>query len=192
MVFRKITQKHNMTLKNLNIDKSWTLFLDRDGVINKKLENDYVKHWIEFEFLEGVIDALKSLNTRFGTIVVVTNQQGIGKGLYRTEDLELIHKNMIYEIEYLGGRIDKVYFSPYLNSENHPTRKPGIGMALAAKNDFPGIDFSKSIIVGDSLSDMEFGRNAGMKTAFISEDKINDARIDFQFSSLAEFNNALI
>lgn len=192
MVFRKITQKHNMILKNLNIDKSWTLFLDRDGVINKKLENDYVKHWIEFEFLEGVIDALKSLNTRFGTIVVVTNQQGIGKGLYRTEDLELIHKNMIYEIEYLGGRIDKVYFSPYLNSENHPTRKPGIGMALAAKNDFPGIDFSKSIIVGDSLSDMEFGRNAGMKTAFISEDKINDARIDFQFSSLAEFNNALI
>lgn len=192
MVFRKITQKHNMTLKNLNIDKSWTLFLDRDGVINKKLENDYVKHWIEFEFLEGVIDALKSLNTRFGTIVVVTNQQGIGKGLYRTEDLELIHKNMIYEIEYLGGRIDKVYFSPYLNSENHPTRKPGIGMALAAKKDFPGIDFSKSIIVGDSLSDMEFGRNAGMKTAFISEDKINDARIDFQFSSLAEFNNALI
>lgn len=192
MVFRKITQKHNMTLKDLNIDKSWTLFLDRDGVINKKLENDYVKHWIEFEFLEGVIDALKSLNTRFGTIVVVTNQQGIGKGLYRTEDLELIHKNMIYEIEYLGGRIDKVYFSPYLNSENHPTRKPGIGMALAAKKDFPGIDFSKSIIVGDSLSDMEFGRNAGMKTAFISEDKINDARIDFQFSSLAEFNNALI
>jgi len=192
LVFRKITQKHNMTLKNLNIDKSWTLFLDRDGVINKKLENDYVKHWIEFEFLEGVIDALKSLNTRFGTIVVVTNQQGIGKGLYRTEDLELIHKNMIYEIEYLGGRIDKVYFSPYLNSENHPTRKPGIGMALAAKNDFPGIDFSKSIIVGDSLSDMEFGRNAGMKTAFISEDKTNDARIDFQFSSLAEFNNALI
>lgn len=181
-----------MILKNLNIDKSWTLFLDRDGVINKKLENDYVKHWIEFEFLEGVIDALKSLNTRFGTIVVVTNQQGIGKGLYRTEDLELIHKNMIYEIEYLGGRIDKVYFSPYLNSENHPTRKPGIGMALAAKNDFPGIDFSKSIIVGDSLSDMEFGRNAGMKTAFISEDKTNDARIDFQFSSLAEFNNALI
>ncbi len=181
-----------MTLKDLNIDKSWTLFLDRDGVINKKLENDYVKHWIEFEFLEGVIDALKSLNARFGIIVVVTNQQGIGKGLYRTEDLELIHKNMIYEIEYLGGRIDKVYFSPYLNSENHSTRKPGIGMALEAKNDFPSIDFSKSIIVGDSLSDMEFGRNVGMKTAFISEDKINDARIDFQFSSLAEFNNALI
>lgn len=181
-----------MTLKNLNIDKSWTLFLDRDGVINKKLENDYVKHWIEFEFLEGVHEALKSLHDIFGTIVVVTNQQGIGKGIYRTEDLELIHKNMIYEIEYLGGRIDKVYFSPYLNSENHPTRKPGIGMALAAKKEFPQIDFSKSIIVGDSISDMEFGRNAGMKTVYISEEKKNDPKIDFQYASLIEFSKSLI
>ena len=97
-----------MTLKDLNIAKDWTLFLDRDGVINKKLDNDYVKHWIEFEFLEGVLDALKKLDTVFGKIVVVTNQQGIGKNLYRIEDLELIHKNMLYEITYLGGRIDKV------------------------------------------------------------------------------------
>lgn len=176
-----------MTLKSLNINKDWTLFLDRDGVINKKLENDYVKHWIEFEFLEGTLDALKILNSIFGTIVVVTNQQGIGKGIYRTEDLELIHKNMLYEIDYLGGRIDKVYFSPYLNSQNHPTRKPGIGMALAAKNDFPQIDFTKSIIVGDSMSDMEFGRNTGMKTVFISEEKKQDEKIDLNFKSLIEF-----
>lgn len=176
-----------MTLKNLNINKNWTLFLDRDGVINKKLENDYVKHWIEFEFITGTLDAFKILNSIFGTIVVVTNQQGIGKGVYRTEDLELIHKNMLYEVDYLGGRIDKVYFSPYLNSQNHPTRKPGIGMAIAAKNDFPQIDFTKSIIVGDSMSDMEFGRNAGMKTVFISEEKKNDDKIDFNFPSLIEF-----
>lgn len=176
-----------MTLKNLNINKDWTLFLDRDGVINKKLENDYVKHWIEFEFIEGTLDALKILNSIFGTIVVVTNQQGIGKGIYRTEDLELIHQNMLYEINYLGGRIDKVYFSPYLSSQNHPTRKPGIGMALAAKNDFPQIDFTKSVIVGDSMSDMAFGRNAGMKTVFISEEQKQDETIDFNFKSLIEF-----
>ncbi len=176
-----------MNLKSLNINKDWTLFLDRDGVINKKLENDYVKHWIEFEFIEGTLDALKILNTIFGNIVVVTNQQGIGKGIYRTEDLELIHKNMLYEVDYLGGRIDKVYFSPYLSSQNHPTRKPGIGMAMAAKNDFPAIDFNKSIIVGDSLSDMEFGRNAGMKTVFISEEKNNNIKTDFNFKSLIEF-----
>jgi histidinol-phosphate phosphatase family protein len=180
-----------MTLKDLNINKDWTLFLDRDGVINKKLDNDYVKHWVEFEFIDGVFDALKKLDTIFGRIVVVTNQQGIGKHLYRVEDLELIHKNMIYEINYLGGRIDKVYFSPYLDSENHPTRKPNIGMALQAQKDFPEIDFSKSIIAGDSLSDMEFGKKAGMKTIFISEEKKKDDRIDLHFRSLIEFAHSL-
>ncbi|MDP3147462.1 MAG: HAD family hydrolase [Bacteroidota bacterium] len=167
------------------------MFLDRDGVINKKIDNDYVKHWMDFEFIDGSFHALKIFNEAFGKIVVVTNQQGIGKYLYRTEDLELIHKNMVYEITYLGGRIDKVYFSPHLHSENHPTRKPGIGMALQAQKDFPEIDFSKSIIVGDSISDMEFGRKAGMKTIFISEEKKNDDKIDFQFKSLLEFSNAL-
>lgn len=173
-----------MTLRDLHFDNSWTLFLDRDGVINRKLENDYVKHWIEFEFLDGSIDALKFLGGIFGHIVVVTNQQGIGKRLYRTEDLELIHKNMLYEIAFHGGRIDKVYFSPYLSSENHPTRKPGIGMALQAKDDFPAINFSKSVMVGDSMSDMEFGRNAGMKTIFISEKEVQDPKVDLCYPSL--------
>ncbi len=175
-----------MTLKNLNINKNWTLFLDRDGVINKKIDNDYVKQWIEFEFIEGVLDALKFLNTVFGNIIVVTNQQGIGKKLYRKEDLEIIHKNMLYEIAYHGGKIDKVYFSPYLKSENHPYRKPGIGMALKAKEDISTINFKESIMVGDSMSDMEFGRNAGMKTIYISEEITENNKIDFNFKSLNE------
>ena len=175
-----------MTLKNLNINKNWTLFLDRDGVINKKIDNDYVKQWIEFEFIEGVLDALKFLNTVFGNIIVVTNQQGIGKNLYRKEDLEIIHKNMLYEIAYHGGKIDKVYFSPYLKRENHPYRKPGIGMALKAKEDISTINFKQSIMVGDSMSDMEFGRNAGMKTIYISEEITENDKIDFNFKSLNE------
>jgi histidinol-phosphate phosphatase family protein len=175
-----------MTLKNLNINKNWTLFLDRDGVINKKIDNDYVKQWIEFEFIEGVLDALKFLNTLFGNIIVVTNQQGIGKKLYRIEDLELIHKNMLFEIAYHGGKIDKVYFSPYLKSENHPYRKPGIGMALKAKEDISTINFKQSIMIGDSMSDMEFGRNAGMKTIYISEEITENDKIDFNFKSLNE------
>ena len=180
-----------MTLKDLHIDTTWTLFLDRDGVINKKLDNDYVKHSTEFEFIDGVLPALTSLNTIFGTIVVVTNQQCIGKGIITVEDLELIHKNMLYEITYLKGRIDKVYFSPYLASENHHTRKPSIGMAIQAQKDFPQIDFKKSIIVGDSMSDMEFGKNAGMKTVFISAEEKKDDLIDFNFKSLAFFNYSL-
>ncbi len=180
-----------MILSDLHINKTWTLFLDRDGVINKKLDNDYVKHWVEFEFIEGVLQHFKTLNDTFGRIVVVTNQQGIGKGIYRTEDLELIHKNMHYELDYFKGKIDKIYFSPYLEKENHPTRKPSIGMALQAQKDFPEIDFSKSIIVGDSMSDMAFGRNAGMKTVYISEQEKKHEHIDFQFSSLLYFCLAL-
>lgn len=174
-------------MKDLKIDKSWTLFLDRDGVINSRLPGDYVKNWVEFEFLEESLQALKILNQHFGHIVVVTNQQGIGKRLYRTEDLELIHANMLYEIQFHGGRIDKVYFSPYLAGENHPTRKPGIGMAMQAKKDFPAINFSKSIMVGDSPSDMKFGKTAGMVTVFISPDLHRDPDADLVFSSLIEF-----
>lgn len=180
-----------MTLKNLNIDKSWTLFLDRDGVINKKLEGDYVKHWMEFEFMENVLPSFKKLNAIFGTIVVVTNQQGIGKGLYTKEDLEIIHSNMLYELKYFNGVIDRVYYSPHLASANHPNRKPNIGMALEAKKDYPHIDFHKSIIVGDSMSDMEFGRKAGMKTVYIHDTKIKDEKVDFQFPTLVEFINSL-
>ncbi|MES2761252.1 MAG: HAD-IIIA family hydrolase [Bacteroidota bacterium] len=180
-----------MILKDLHIDKTWTLFLDRDGVINKKLEDDYVKHTTEFEFIDGTLNALRMLDPVFGTIVVVTNQQCIGKKIIYPEDLEIIHKNMMYEITYLKGRIDKIYYSPYLAAENHPTRKPGIGMALQAQKDFPAIDFTKSIIVGDSLSDMEFGRNAGMKTVYISDEVKEDPRVDFNFKSLIYFAHTL-
>ncbi|MBP9070361.1 MAG: HAD family hydrolase [Bacteroidia bacterium] len=180
-----------MTLKEININKDWTLFLDRDGVINKKLDNDYVKHWMEFEFEKDVVSNFNKLNEVFGTVVVVTNQQGIGKGVYTKEDLELIHNNMLYELKYHKGIIDKVYYSPYLASENHETRKPNIGMALQAKRDLPQIDLTKSIIVGDSMSDMEFGRTAGMRTVYISNKKVTDPKIDLQFNSLSEFIAAL-
>lgn len=178
-----------MSLSNLNIDQSWALFLDRDGVINRRIVDDYVKKWEEFEFLEGVLEALKIFSEKFGRIVVVTNQQGIGKGLMRKEDLDLIHGNMHYEVSFFKGRIDKVYYSPFLASENHHTRKPSIGMALEAKKDFPEIDFSKSIMVGDSGSDVEFGKNAGMKTVYIGEN--NKYQADYLFSSLADFANSL-
>jgi len=180
-----------MTLKSLTINKSWSLFLDRDGVINKRLENDYVKTLDEFEFIEGVPEAIKKLSGLFGKIIVVTNQQGIGKGLYNENDLNIIHHYMSDEIEKHEGRLDKVYFSPHLAADNHHWRKPGIGMALQAKEDFPEIDFLKSVIVGDSLSDMQFGRNSGMKTVYINPEPVSDERIDLCFSSLQEFADSI-
>lgn len=178
-----------MSLNNLNIDHSWTLFLDRDGVINKRIVDDYVKKWHEFEFLEGVLKAIEIFSSKFSRIVVVTNQQGIGKGLMTIEDLELIHRNMKYEVNYFKGKIDAVYFSPYLAKENHPSRKPSIGMALQAKREFPEIEFDKSIMAGDSASDIEFGKNAGMKTVFIGEE--NKYNGDYCFKSLFEFASNL-
>jgi len=174
----------------LKIDGTWSLFLDRDGVINRKLENDYVKSWEEFEFIPGALKSIASFSKIFGRIIVVTNQQGIGKGLYTHEELELVHAKMIHEIELTGGRIDKVYYSPNLNSENSILRKPNIGMGLKAKEDFPEIDFKKSIIIGDSVSDMQFGKNLGMTTFYITSKDISkygkNILFDFIISSLAD------
>lgn len=156
-------KKQKEILKNLNIDKNWTLFLDRDGVINKKIEGDYVRNWEQFEFLPGVIEALKILNNIFGKIIIVANQRGIARGFMTEEDLNNIHSNMIDILESSGIKIDKIYFCPHdYEKENCSCRKPKTGMALQAKRDFPEIDFGKSIMVGDSISDVEFGENAGM------------------------------
>jgi len=141
-----------------NIDSSWTLFLDRDGVINDEKHLDYIHKWEEFKFYDGVKEALTIFSKKFGRIFIVTNQRGVAKGITRLEDLELIHNNMIKEFEEAGGRIDKVYYSVDFDNES-PNRKPNPGMGLQAKIDFPEVDFSKSVMVGNTLSDMKFGRN---------------------------------
>lgn len=160
-------------LDKINILGCDTLFLDRDGVINVKRMNDYVKVWEEFEFLPGVLEALELLSKRFMHIIVVSNQRGVGKGLMSEEALLCIHRQMIVEIEKNGGRIDKIYYCIDINDES-PNRKPNIGMALQAKIDFPEIDFSRAVMVGDSESDMEFGFNAGMRTVTINQNRDRD------------------
>lgn len=171
--------------------KKWTLFLDRDGVINKKLQDDYVKNWQGFEFLPGVIEALSLLKKYFDRIIVITNQQGIGKELMSEKDLKNIHKHMCNVIENGGGRIDRIYFCPDVNSKNDSCRKPGIKMAMMAKADFPEIDFQHTIMIGDSITDMKFGRNIGALTVFISNNKSlqndNKQLIDYVFNNLNEF-----
>ncbi|NTW24660.1 MAG: HAD-IIIA family hydrolase [Lentimicrobium sp.] len=152
---------------HLKIDKSWSLFLDRDGVINERLPDDYIKSWDQFHFVEGSLEAIKIFTGVFGRIVVVSNQQGVGKGLMTETELALIHKEMHSAVNQAGGKIDKVYHSPFLASENHHSRKPSVGMGLMAKRDFNDIIFRKSVMVGDSFSDILFGKRLGMKTVFI-------------------------
>ena len=143
------------------IDKTWTLFLDRDGVINDEKQLDYINTWKEFKFFTGTKEAIKNLTERFGNIFIVTNQRGVAKGVTKMEDLEIIHRNMIKEIEAAGGRVTKIYFCTDIENSS-PNRKPNPGMGWQAKKEFPEVDFSKSIMVGNTLSDMEFGRNVGI------------------------------
>jgi D-glycero-D-manno-heptose 1,7-bisphosphate phosphatase len=184
-----------MNLKNLNIDSSWSLFLDRDGVINQRIIDGYVKKWEEFEFLPGVREAIAQLTNIFGKLFIVTNQQGIGKGLMLESDLENIHDHMMQEIRSYGGNINKVYHSPYRQEENSVFRKPNIGLARKAKIDFPDIIFEKSIMAGDSITDMQFGKNAGTITVLINMDEelLNAHRdlIDFCFPDLISFTESI-
>lgn len=151
------------------IDKSWTLFLDRDGVINVEIVGNYITRWEDFRFYDGVLEALYAFAERFGKIVMVTNQRGVSKGLMTEADLKDIHLNMLGNIEANGGRIDKIY---YCIDMEGPNRKPNLGMGWKAKADFPEIDFSKSVMIGNTLGDMEFGKNIGAYTIFISSNRM--------------------
>lgn len=171
-----------------NINKTWTLFLDRDGVINKKIPNDYVKNIADFVFEEGAIHAVTELSKFFGRIIVVTNQQGIAKGLMTAEMLEILHTYMKSEISKQEGKIDQIYYCPNLEEDNSICRKPNTGMAEQARRDFPEIDFKKSIMVGDSLSDMQMGKRVGMFTVFINKDKtLKMKEADLICSGLLDF-----
>jgi len=153
-----------MDLSELGIDSKWALFLDRDGVVNRKLENAYVRDWDEYEFLPGVLNALRTLAGIFGRTIIVTNQQGIGKGLMTEADLASLHNQMIAAISESGGRVDAIYHCPHLAADNCACRKPKTGMVKRALKDFPDIDPGLSIMVGDSEHDMVFGKRAGMIT----------------------------
>ena len=138
-----------------------TLFLDRDGVINRWLPGDYVKTWDEFAFLPGILECLRKWAVRFKHIIVVSNQRGVGKGKMSQADLEAVHARMLSEIRASGGRIDAVYTCTELEKD-HPMRKPQPGMFLAACRDFPDIAPERSLMLGDSDSDREFAANCGM------------------------------
>ena len=145
------------------------LFLDRDGVLNKHLVGDYVRTWSMWEWMPGAVEALASLSKRYQRIFIVSNQQGVGKGLMTMDDLEHIHRHMLADIQAAGGRIDKVYTCTALEAEHSPNRKPEIGMALQAKADFPEVDFHRSVMVGDSLTDMLFAQKTRMRAVYVTK-----------------------
>jgi histidinol-phosphate phosphatase family protein len=163
-------KKPKRNLKSLNIDKSWTLFLDRDGVINIAIAGGYVCKWGQFKFIPSFLKYIRRLSEKFGHIIIVTNQRCIAKRLVSKKGLALMHKNMINAIKKKGGRVNRLYYCPHEIEDRCHCRKPEIGMALKAKKAFKKVNFAKSIMIGDLESDMEFARNAGMIGVLMSSE----------------------
>src|SRR6185503_3346922 len=176
------------------IDKTWTLFIDRDGVINHEKKEEYIRNWSEFRFYEGVPEAIGVLSQKFGRVIIVSNQRSVGRGLMTEDDLLDIHRNMQAGIEKAGGRIDKIYYCTSTDNK-HLCRKPNPGMAILARTEIPSIDWSHSVMVGNKPSDMLFGRYAGIYTVFVRttnpEQPFPHADIDLAFDSLGAFAKAL-
>ncbi len=174
------------------VDERWTLFLDRDGTINTRLVNDYVKDYSEFTFINGVLDAMPLLTTYFGKTIIVTNQQGVGKELMTVEDLQSVHDQMLVELHEVGAQIDEIYSCTELALQWDNCRKPNLNMALQAVAQFPMINLRKSVMIGDMPSDIQFGINGNMRTVFIGNTSdLGEIEPDMVFNSLQAFTEVL-
>jgi histidinol-phosphate phosphatase family protein len=171
-----------------NIDQTWTLFLDRDGVINDRIMNDHVTKVADFHFKDNVLESIASLTSKFNHVFVVTNQQGVALGKMTQHELDEIHQHMITEINRVGGHITHVFSATELRNTDSEMRKPSPKMALMAKEQFFEVQFEKSIMVGDTDTDIQFGQRLGMKTVLIlTEEKIKE-KADVEVKSLMELN----
>jgi len=148
-----------------------TIFLDRDGVINRKMpEGQYVTSWRHFELLPGIPEAIARLNRAGLRVLVVTNQRGIALGRYTAADVEDIHSQMQRVLSVSGAHVDGLYFCPH-DKRQCDCRKPLPGLFEQAQKQFPKIAAASSLVIGDSLSDIEFGRNLSMHSIFIEGDE---------------------
>jgi len=137
------------------------VFVDRDGVVNRRIPGDYVRSWDQFEFLPGARAGLRLLREAGYALIVITNQRGIGRGLMSEADLAAVHERMQAELLRAGAGVDAILHCPHDVHENCGCRKPRPGMIERALGMF-AIDRARSWVVGDSLSDIEAGRAAGV------------------------------
>lgn len=155
----------NFPTKNLA-----TIFLDRDGVLNRKMpEGEYVRSVADFHMLDGVAGSIARLNRAGLRVVVASNQRGVARGLYSLDDVSAIHAAFATEIARAGAHIDGFFVCPH-EKNACACRKPKPGLFLQAQQQFPAITAETSLMIGDSLSDIEFARNLGMRSIFIEGD----------------------
>jgi len=143
------------------------IFLDRDGVISIFTPHDFIKKWEEFEFIPEAIEGLKILTDSGYKIVIISNQSGVGKGIFLQKDLDKITENMKKILNEKGTGIYKVYYCTHREDENCNCRKPQTGLFLKAKEEIGDIDFSKTFFIGDSKRDVIAGKRVGTKTILV-------------------------
>ncbi len=147
-----------------------TVFLDRDGIINRKPpEGEYVGYWRDFHLLLGVETAIAQLNRSGRRVIVVTNQRGIALGRYTLADVEALHRQLQKHLEAHGARIDAFYICPH-DKDQCDCRKPKTGLFEQAFRDFPDASRGTSLVIGDSVSDIDAARNLGVPAIFIEGD----------------------
>lgn len=149
------------SLDQLKVDKYTTLLVDRDGTINRHLIGDYVKSFDEFEFLSGTLQAFANWTKQGKRILIVTNQRGIGRGIFTEKDLLSVHQQMLEKIKEAGGNIQAIYFCTAVTDED-PNRKPNTGMFEQACHDFPSLRKTETVMIGDGNCDQQFARNCGI------------------------------
>lgn len=176
-----------------------TVFLDRDGVINEKApEGEYICSAAELHLLPGVPQSISRLNQAGLRTVVVSNQRGIAKGLYTEENVNEIHQAIRDELARHGASLDAFFICPH-DTDECQCRKPLPGMFEQAVRAFPEVRAEQSVMIGDSLVDIEFGRRLGMPTVLIEgaperkPDLAEAIRLaEWRVSSLAEAVDLLL
>lgn len=142
------------------------LFLDRDGIINERMIGGYITKPEEFTLIPESLTLFAWAKEHGYLTVIVTNQQGIGKGLMTEQDLSNVHAYMCSLLADHGFAPDAIEFCPDLDVTNSTRRKPAPGMLLDAAQKLD-IDFSSSWMIGDSISDVQAGKHAGTKTILV-------------------------
>jgi D-glycero-D-manno-heptose 1,7-bisphosphate phosphatase len=149
-----------LSLKGIIIAVEPAIFLDRDGVI---IENrpTYVRHWSEVVIYPQALQALARIRLSPYKIVIITNQSAVGRGLMPLETAVMINQRLIAAIQQAGGRIDGVFMCPHAPEEECQCRKPKPGLLFQAAQALD-LDLSRSIMIGDALSDLQAGQAAGL------------------------------
>lgn len=170
------------------------LLLDRDGVLNEEKRGSYIFTPEEYIWLPGAQEAMVKAREHYDYFFIVTNQRGIARGLMTEEDLAKVHEKMTDDLAELEVEIHGIYYAKGMDNTD-PFRKPNPGMGLKIKEAFKDIDWSRSTMIGNNISDMEFGKHLDLETIFLSTTNpplaLPHPAVDKQFASLLDWSESL-